>query len=685
MGAFSHITFAAKSDIGRKRKNNEDAFGTFPALGIYCVADGMGGGDDGEVASAATVSAVEGFVKTHPLPKNLAFPHESVIAGVRAAVNGASKWIYDRAKSRNLKGCGSTFVGVCLDPSHPGMATALHAGDSRLYRIRGRGIQQITTDHSAAELIGAKNENEINPMFRGMILRAVGIQPSVDVEATPLPLKEGDFILICSDGLSRMVPDKKIAAIVRENASLDEAASSLIAAANDAGGIDNVTVVLLKVGNLPAPLPTAEMPKVSDGADAPTCIGESDAAFVSRDSETNPSFDVVTEESDADAASFAAETATSATLTGSTGDSISGDATSEQRLTGSGWKAMQEIVSEESPKSSNLRTIVAIAAVVAVAVAAIVLFAMFGGSDKCPGGEHANPQVNPEPVKVVLDDAATKAIEDARKKAEEEARKGMAEKMAEMQRQVEEARKMAEKEKEKREAEAKRLEDERKKIEEARIRAEKEAARIAAVQKAAEEKAAKEKAEREAEAKRLEEARKTAEEAQRKAEEEAARIAAERKAAEEARKKAEEEAVRIAAERKAAEEARKKAEEEAARIAAERKAAEEKVRKYAEIKEKARPYIQGAWEYCDAGEARMALVEMKAANDIGYVLTRQEYERIRVVYDEKFNELGKRIRNKKLASDLERENFKREQDEISRLWSELKSEDTVATSPTARK
>ena len=121
MEAFSHITFAAKSDIGRKRKNNEDAFGVFPSHGIYCVADGMGGGDDGEVASAATVSAVENFVKSHPLPESAAFSSESVIAGIRSAVKGASKWIYDRAMSRNLKGCGSTFVGVCLDPARPGV------------------------------------------------------------------------------------------------------------------------------------------------------------------------------------------------------------------------------------------------------------------------------------------------------------------------------------------------------------------------------------------------------------------------------------------------------------------------------------------------------------------------------------------------------------------------------------
>ena len=217
MSVFGHLTFAAKSDIGRKRKNNEDAFGTFPEHGVWCVADGMGGGDDGEVASAAVIRAVETFCSGNPMPKSGAYFGSDVANGVVTAVNSASAWIYNRAKSKGLKGCGSTFVGVVFNAEKPDEATALHAGDSRLYRIRGKDIKQITRDHSAAEMIGAKDEAEVNPMFRGMILRAVGIQRSVEVDFTPLPLKAGDTVLICSDGLSRMVPDKQIAAIVREH------------------------------------------------------------------------------------------------------------------------------------------------------------------------------------------------------------------------------------------------------------------------------------------------------------------------------------------------------------------------------------------------------------------------------------------------------------------------------------
>lgn len=261
MNPFGHVKFGARSELGLKRKNNEDSFGTFPSHGIWCVADGMGGGDDGEVASAAVVQAVDGFCKAHPLPAAAAYSGRDVADGVIRAVNAASQWIFKRATEKNLKGCGSTFVGIVLDAANPGTALVLHAGDSRLYRIRGREMKQITKDHSAAELIGAKDEADINPMFRGMILRAVGVRPSVDVEVTPMPVKTGDIVIICSDGLSKMVPDKEIAAVVKKHeGSVSETVDGLIGAAYAAGATDNVTVELLKFGNLPAAFPTVALP-----------------------------------------------------------------------------------------------------------------------------------------------------------------------------------------------------------------------------------------------------------------------------------------------------------------------------------------------------------------------------------------------------------------------------------------
>lgn len=260
-GVFSYVASAAKSDVGRKRTNNEDAFGLFPSIGVFCVADGMGGGDDGEVASAATVRAVETLAGECVFPARAAYSAADMAAAVQAHLNDASSWILKRATDRRLKGCGSTFAGVVFDATRPESALALHAGDSRLYRIRGRSIRQMTKDHSAAELIGAKDESEINPVFRGMILRAVGIQNDVEVEVTPLSVKEGDRILICSDGLYRMVSDEEALAVVCASDGLENAAAALVAAANAAGGVDNITVVLLEVGKLPVALPVVEMPQ----------------------------------------------------------------------------------------------------------------------------------------------------------------------------------------------------------------------------------------------------------------------------------------------------------------------------------------------------------------------------------------------------------------------------------------
>lgn len=250
-GHFDFVTFAAKSDVGRKRKNNEDNFGTFPSIGVWLVADGMGGGDDGEVASAAVVRAVDGFSRSCQFPPGGAVPADMLLSGLCDAIDSASKWIRNRTNERNLKTCASTVVGVALDRVNPGKAIAFHAGDSRLYRIRGRSIKQITRDHSAAEAMGVKDKKKVNPLWQNVITRAVGLKETTDVERTEFAVKPGDRILICSDGLSGMVPDKDMLAIIRSEPDVAIAVDKLIDAANAAGGVDNVTVELVQVGELP--------------------------------------------------------------------------------------------------------------------------------------------------------------------------------------------------------------------------------------------------------------------------------------------------------------------------------------------------------------------------------------------------------------------------------------------------
>ncbi len=531
MSHFSHIASAALTDIGRKRKNNEDAYGAFPEHGVFCVADGMGGGDDGEVASAAVVRSLESFCSALPGHGAVAYEIGGLIGGIKSAVNKASRWIYERAKSKGLKGCGSTFVGVCFDPGNPAEAVALHAGDSRLYRVRGKTLKQITKDHSAAELIGAKNEDDINPMFRGMILRAVGIQPDVEIDATPFDVKEGDIIVICSDGLYKMLPDKKLVALVRKGGSPAEIVARLIQEANAAGGVDNITVVFAAVGRLPAAVPTVEAPVSpdmpgdvqSESAEEPRTVDT--GTTCSRSGETfdpHASSDLSTQGNTLE--TIFSDSSTEATPEeGASSDDGIPDEESVDRQPTTSRQLRDSMISRLLALCSMHKGVcVAIAAIVA-AICIILALAVSDGDGKGA----AEPEITHE--------SPGQTNASVNESADETAR-------------------------------AKRAEAER-------IAAEKEAARVAAEKAEAERKAAEE-SRRKAEAER-----KAAEEAQRKAAEElkvaqeAIRKAeAERKAAEEVRSKAE-------AERKAAEEARRKAAEEAE---AERRAAQEARRKAAE-------------------------------------------------------------------------------------------------------
>ena len=259
MGHFDFLRHAAQSDVGRKRRNNEDDFGAFPQIGLWLVADGMGGGEDGEVASAQVVKEFSALATAHPFPDAAAYPSEALMPHVVATVGAASSWVYDYAKRRNLSSCGSTVVGCVLDRVNPGKAVAFHVGDSRLYLLSGAEIRRVTRDHSAAEAIGIKDEAKLNPIFRSMIMRAVGVRKEVEVELTPFEVKPGDRILVCSDGLTRMVSDQDILRIANGQRDPELAVTALVDAANEAGGIDNVTVLIVDVGELPPGMTAAAL------------------------------------------------------------------------------------------------------------------------------------------------------------------------------------------------------------------------------------------------------------------------------------------------------------------------------------------------------------------------------------------------------------------------------------------
>lgn len=226
---------AGKTDPGRKRRRNEDAFVLEPPL--FAVADGMGGAQAGEVASRLAAAAFREFHEADELA-----PDERV----RALVQEANRRIYDRASSdAGATGMGTTLTAALL----AGEAVTIgHVGDSRAYRLREGRLEQLTDDHS---LVGdlmrsgrlTPEEAETHPQ-RSVITRALGTDPEVDVDTTTIEASPGDIFLLCSDGLTSMVGDDNILDLVAQAGSLEAAAKALVKAANKGGGEDNITVVL---------------------------------------------------------------------------------------------------------------------------------------------------------------------------------------------------------------------------------------------------------------------------------------------------------------------------------------------------------------------------------------------------------------------------------------------------------
>ena len=227
-----------KTDPGRVRRRNEDAFVVDPPL--FAVADGMGGAQAGEVASRLAAAAFREYREADELA-----PEERV----QAIIKEANRRIYDRARvDSQVSGMGTTVTAALLTD---GRVVIGHVGDSRAYRIRDGRLEQLTEDHSlVADLMRSgrltPEEAEGHPQ-RSVITRALGTDPDVDVDTLVIEAEAGDLFLLCSDGLSTMVSDDKVLETVERAGSLDDAARNLVRAANSGGGEDNVTVVLFRL------------------------------------------------------------------------------------------------------------------------------------------------------------------------------------------------------------------------------------------------------------------------------------------------------------------------------------------------------------------------------------------------------------------------------------------------------
>jgi len=265
------------TDVGRRRKLNEDSFVVDAESNLYAVCDGMGGHNAGEVASRMAIEALESFIQKSHKEKEITWPYgletELSFEGnrLKTAIKLANKRVYKAADNReDYTGMGTTVVAALVSGN---VATIGSAGDSRCYLFRSGTITQLTRDDSwvsAAWTEGILSSDEIDKHpLRNVITKAVGAKESIEIDVVEHTLASGDVMMLCSDGLHAMMNDDAILGVVTPfPATLEEAAAQLIDAANDAGGKDNVSVVLVRYtegeGVIVRPPRVAEKTIVSD-------------------------------------------------------------------------------------------------------------------------------------------------------------------------------------------------------------------------------------------------------------------------------------------------------------------------------------------------------------------------------------------------------------------------------------
>ncbi|HET7776309.1 MAG TPA: Stp1/IreP family PP2C-type Ser/Thr phosphatase [Azospira sp.] len=255
------LEIVVKTDPGLVRSHNEDAVFANPNLGLAILADGMGGYNAGEVASGMATTLLSSEIEEGLALKQAwelepdAEPYANALLRERIAT--ANSTIYHAAQSQpQYSGMGTTLVLALLADN---LLTVAHIGDSRLYRLRGQEFVQITRDHSLLqEQIDSgmlTPEQAKLSMNKNLVTRALGVDAAVDAEIRSYPVQAGDLFLLCSDGLNDMVEDEDIGFTLQTlSANLELAANQLIQMANDNGGRDNVSVILVKVlRDFPAP------------------------------------------------------------------------------------------------------------------------------------------------------------------------------------------------------------------------------------------------------------------------------------------------------------------------------------------------------------------------------------------------------------------------------------------------
>lgn len=241
--------------VGLQRDHNEDSFAVLSEYDLFIVADGMGGHRAGDVASRLATDAVAEFFRTTAqedvtwpfhFDTNLSEEENRLLAGIRVA----NRQVFERgARSRECAGMGTTIVGA-LFSKHKNRLFVGHVGDSRAYRVRGGAIQLLTRDHSLLNdylmAMPELTEEQRAELPRNVITRALGMQDQVQVDLMSDEPQVGDVYLLCSDGLSGMITDDQILGVVTSAFDTSEVCRRLIAKANENGGEDNITALIIR-------------------------------------------------------------------------------------------------------------------------------------------------------------------------------------------------------------------------------------------------------------------------------------------------------------------------------------------------------------------------------------------------------------------------------------------------------
>jgi len=244
------------TDVGLQREHNEDAFAVLSDHDLFIVADGMGGHRAGDVASRlASESISDFFQRTAGEEVTWPFHFDSALSEsenrLLTAIRLANRQIYEHSlKSQDLRGMGTTIVGALFNPDTRKMYVG-HVGDSRAYVIRDGRISQLTRDHSLVndylKVMPDMPEDQRNELPKNVITRALGMQDSVEVDLLAHEVKVGDTFVLCSDGLSGMISDAEILQVAGQDVELEDACRRLTALANEHGGEDNITAVLVRI------------------------------------------------------------------------------------------------------------------------------------------------------------------------------------------------------------------------------------------------------------------------------------------------------------------------------------------------------------------------------------------------------------------------------------------------------